>query len=113
MATKPKATTRTVKGVGKNAGRSRQRGPVQESDSKTKGSPPVGSESNRSSRRNMGARVTGKASSRTTISGPATGPSAEGTDALAAKMKATEALAAGMPQNLNKRKEYGKAAYQP
>ena len=49
--------------------------------------------------------------SRTTVGGPATSIEHAATDALSAKMDATERLAERMPYNKNKAQEHGKAAY--
>jgi catalase len=51
--------------------------------------------------------------SRTTVGGPAGRIEHAVTDALSAKMDATERLAAGMTYNKNKRQEHGESAYRP
>jgi catalase len=107
MATKRKAGTRKEKGMTTGSKSGRQKGSTGVNDMKSKKSSPSGN------RESMPARITGKTTSRTTVGGPATGPSAEGADALTAKMNATEALAAAMPNNENKPTEYGPAAYEP
>ena len=53
--------------------------------------------------------VAAKAAARNTASGPANPPSATAGDAAAAKMAATQALAAAMPFNANKANEHGRA----
>jgi catalase len=72
-----------------------------------KGAPPS------SAARPSNTKAVAKSSARTTVSGPSRPTSSASSDALVAKQRATEELAAAMPHNENKPLEHGKAARQP
>ena len=80
----------------------------------TKKSPKTRSTSNSPSSKNTNISTgTRNAPSRSTVSGPAAGIAETAGDAQAVKFAAANKLAADMPYNANKAKEYGEASAQP
>jgi catalase len=75
-----------------------------------------GSKRNGNHKSKSNGRNAAKSSARATVSGPARRAAGEGQesgDPLVAKLAATDAMAAAMPANPNKRLEYGEAARRP